>query len=269
MANAQALLASLEYCTSHGIGCFRVNSQILPLKTHPDVGYRIDELPADAEILATFGKCGSMAAANDVRLSFHPDQFVVLNSPREDVVLRSIDELEYQCEVAEWIGADVVNIHAGGAYGDKCAALDRLARGFERLSPRVRERLTLENDDGTYAPAELLTLCRREGVPLVYDVHHHRCLGDGLTIAEATDAAAATWNREPMVHLSSPKEGWTGPGPKRHHDEVDVADFPECWWGRVHTIEVEAKGKEVAVAKLRVDLALRFTKDHISTAAAS
>jgi UV DNA damage endonuclease len=258
--NAEALLASIEYCASHGIGSFRVNSQILPVKTHPEAGYRLEELPTCDQIVDKFVTCGKVAAARNIRLSLHPDQFVVLNSPREEVVSRSIDELEYQSEVAEWIGADVVNIHAGGAYGDKLSALDRLSRNLARLSMRARERLTLENDDVTYAPAELLPLCRRESVPLVYDVHHHRCLGDGLTIEDATEQAAATWNHEPMVHLSSPKEGWAGPGPERHHDEIDVTDFPACWWGRTHTIEVEAKAKELAIAKLTTDLVARFAK---------
>jgi UV DNA damage endonuclease len=256
--NAAALLESLEYCTAHGIGCFRVNSQILPVVTHPQVGYRVEDLPGGWDIVAAFRACGAFAAANQLRLSFHPDQFVVLNSPRADVVERSLADIENQAEVAEWVGADVVNIHAGGAYGDKTAALERFARGLERLAPRARARLTLENDDVTYTVVDLLPLCTREGVPLVYDVHHHRCLGDGFSVEEATAAAAATWNREPMVHLSSPKAGWHGPAPERHHDDIDVADFPACWWGRAMTVEVEAKAKERAIAKLQRELAARF-----------
>lgn len=258
LANAAALLASLEFCAASGIGCFRVNSQILPVATHPEVGYRVAKLPGGAVIEAAFRACGAYAAAHRLRLSFHPDQFVVLNSPREEVVSRSIADIECQCEVAEWVGADVVNIHGGGAYGDKPAALERFVRNLDRLSPRARARLTLENDDTTYTVADLLPLCRRERVPLVYDVHHHRCLGDELSVDEATDAAAATWNREPMVHISSPKEGWDRPAPERHHDEIDVADFPACWRGRKMTIEVEAKRKELAIVRLRRDLESQF-----------
>jgi UV DNA damage endonuclease len=256
--NAAALLESLKFCAAHGIGCFRVNSQILPVATHPQIGYRVENLPGGADIIAAFHACGAFAVTNELRLSFHPDQFVVLSSPRADVVERSLADIENQAEVAEWVGADVVNIHAGGAYGDKTAALERFARSLERLSLRARARLTLENDDVTYHVADLLPLCTREDVPLVYDVHHHRCLGDGLTVEEATESAAATWNREPMFHLSSPKAGWQGPAPERHHDDIDVADFPACWWRRTITVEVEAKAKERAIAKLQRDLAARF-----------
>lgn len=253
-ANADALFAAIECCHRLGIGAFRVNSQILPVKTHPAVGYDVAQLPGGATIIERFQACGRRAAELGVRTSFHPDQFVVLSSPREEVVERSIEDIEYQAEVAEWINADVVNIHGGGAYDSREAALERFARNLGRLSERARTRLTVENDDKTYTPSELLTICRREGVPLVYDVHHHRCCRDELSVEEATEAAISTWNREPMFHLSSPKQGWNGPGPQRHHDFIDVDDVPACWLGRTLTIEVEAKAKERAVLQLRREL---------------
>jgi len=255
LANADALLAALRYCAAHGIGSFRINSQILPLKTHPKLGYKIEELPQAEVIVSRFKLCGDFAASNNLRLSFHPDQFVVLNSLRAEVVDASLRELEYQAEVAEWVGADVLNIHGGGAFGDKTKALDDFARNLERLSPRARSRLTVENDDKVYTPRDLLPLCRATGVPLVYDVHHHRCLGDGLSVEEATDLALGTWRREPMMHVSSPLEGWQGPKPERHHDFIDVADFPAAWVDKTLTVEVEAKAKEAAVLKLRAELA--------------
>jgi UV DNA damage endonuclease len=92
------------------------------------------------------------------------------------------------------------------------------------------------------------------GIPLVYDVHHHRCNPDGLSVEQATKKALATWDREPMFHLSSPIEGRDGPKPERHHDFITITDFPECWRGLDATIEVEAKAKEVAVLKLRKQL---------------
>lgn len=256
-SNAEALAAAIECCACLGIGAFRINSQILPLKTHPEVGYDLRELPEGDAIVDAFRRCGESARALAVRTTFHPDQFVVLSSPRETVVDSSLAEIEYQAEVAKWVGADVINVHAGGAYDSRDAALDRFARHLQRLSPAARERLTVENDDKIYSVEELLPLCRREGVPLVYDVHHHRCRGDSLTVEEATAAAAATWNREPLFHISSPKEGWNGPACHRHHDYIDAADFPACWLNRPLTVEVEAKAKELAVVKLQGDLRLK------------
>ncbi len=254
LENADALMASLQFCADNGIGCFRINSQILPIKTHLNCGYQVDELPEGEEIVRRFRKCGAFVKKHKLRTCFHPDQFVVLNSNRPDVVESSVQELEYQAEVAEWVGADVINIHGGGAYGDRPKALAEFARNLERLSSRVRERLTVENDDKTYTPNDLLPLCKAEDIPLVYDVHHHRCNPDELSIEQATKKALATWNREPMFHISSPLEGWDGRKPERHHDFIDVRDFPECWRRKKLTVEVEAKAKEVAVGRLLTEL---------------
>lgn len=254
LSNAQALHASIGWCAAHDIGCFRVLSQILPLKTHPVQGYHVRDLPQGEEIVRAFQACGELAKDRDVRTCFHPDQFVVLNSPREEVVAASLAELEYQAEVAEWIGADVLIVHGGGAFGDKPAAIERFAANLGRLSDRARSRLVVENDDVTYTPSDLLPLCSAEGLPLVYDVHHHRCLPDRLSVEEATELAIATWDREPLFHISSPIAGWEGAHPRRHHDFIDAADFPACWFDRRLTVEVEAKAKEVAVTELLASL---------------
>ncbi|MEZ6071554.1 MAG: UV DNA damage repair endonuclease UvsE [Pirellulales bacterium] len=252
--NADALGKSLAFCATNQIGCFRINSQVLPLKTHQECGYDMGDLPKGDEIVQRFISCGEFAKTRGIRMSFHPDQFVVLNSPRPEVVDRSVAELEYQAEIAEWVGADVINIHGGGAYGDKTVALSRFATCLPRLSDRVRLRLTIENDDTTYTPADLLPLCAAEGIPLVYDVHHHRCNPDAMSVEEASEQAAATWNREPLFHVSSPLDGWDGTNPKRHDAFVEVSDFPGCWRNRRLTVEVEAKAKERAVLLLKNQL---------------
>ncbi len=257
LENAAALLAALQFCAANGIGCFRINSQILPIKTHPECGYEVGDLPGGDEIVRRFTECGEFARRHHLRTCFHPDQFVVLNSTRPDVVERSVQELEYQAEVAEWVGADVVNIHGGGGIGDKQRALARFVRNLERLSSRIRSRLTVENDDRIFTPADLLPVCRTTGIPLVYDVHHHRCNQDGLSEEEATREAIATWDREPLFHISSPVAGWKGPHPERHHDFIDVKDFPECWTRLNLTVEVEAKAKELAVLNLKKQLRRR------------
>ena len=253
-ANADALQAALVFCARHGIGSFRINSQVLPVKTHPDVGYAVSDLPGAGSIVAAYQACGTFAKRHGLRLTFHPDQFILLSSPDPEITRKSIDDLSYQAEVAAWVNADVLNIHAGGAYGDKPAALTRLAAVIKALPDAVRSRLTLENDDRSYAPADLLPLCRETGTPFVYDAHHHRCLPDGLSVGAVTSQALATWNREPLVHISSPKDGWGSKNPRPHHDFIDIADFPEEWLSLNLTVEVEAKAKEVAVARLRQTL---------------
>ena len=250
-SNAEALLHSLHYCHRARIGCFRVTSQIMPLRTHPTVGYVPEQLPDFPAIFSLFQECRDFAQENAIRLALHPDQFVVLASPNETVVANSMSELAHHGEVAAWIGADVINIHVGGSYGDKCSALERFAQRAACLSDQVRSRLTIENDDVVYNVRDLLPFCMRHGIPLVYDVHHHRCNPDDLTIAEASRLAKKTWNREPLFHISSPKEGWKGPAPRRHHDFINPRDFPDAWLNLNITVEVEAKAKELAVLRLQ------------------
>ncbi len=151
--------------------------------------------------------------------------------------------------------ADVIDIHGGGAHGDKQKALADFALNLDKLSSEVSSRLTVENDDKTYTPSDLLPVYRATGIPLVYDVHHHhRCTPNELSIKGATTQALATWSREPMFRISSPTEGWDGPKPERHHAFIDVADFPKFWRRKTITVEVESRVKEVAVAKLLTEL---------------
>lgn len=255
--NVSNLFLALETVQRLGIGAFRIMSPLFPRMTHPEVGYTLADLPDGADIQQLLDNIRKFAQQNSIRLSFHPDQFVVLSSPHVTVVENSIRELEYQATLAEAAGAEVINVHAGGVYGDKHLALSRFGAVFQGLSETLRSRLTVENDDISYTVRDLLPLCRELAVPLVYDVHHHRCNPDGLTVAEATEQAAETWRavgREQYCHISSPRNGWSSGDPKPHADYIDPVDFPDCWLGREMTVDVEAKAKELAVIKLMADL---------------
>ncbi|MCH9633467.1 MAG: UV DNA damage endonuclease [Chlamydiae bacterium] len=254
-SNLENLLLAIQFCANQGIGSFRINSGLLPIFTHPESGYEIDKLPNALVIRDGFEKARQEAHTHNIRLSFHPDQFVVLNSPREDVVEKSIADLEYQGMMAKLLGADVINIHGGGGYGDKPSALKRFAKNFQKLSQTVQSRLTLENDDKTYTPSDLIPLCKDLNIPLVYDVHHHRCLKDNLSILQATEQALSTWDREPYFHISSPKNGWGNPKYQSHHDFINIKDMPLEWKNiKEFTVDVEAKAKEIAVLKFKRDL---------------
>lgn len=249
--NADALAKAVTWCAEQGIGAFRISSQLFPLVTHPEVGYALEELPTWKGLERRLAAVRELAQARQVRLSFHPDQFVVPGSATPAVVGSSLAELEHHGRMAELVGAEQITLHGGGAQPDKATALGRLERALERLSPRARERIVLENDDRVFTVEDLLPVCARVGLPLLYDVHHHRCLPDRLTIEEATERAAATWGaREPWAHLSSPKGGWTAKQPQIHDDFIRVEDVPRGWLGRRMTVDVEAKAKEQAVLRL-------------------
>jgi len=251
--NASNLYLALETVHRLGIGAFRIMSPLFPRMTHPAVAYCLEDLPEEKDIRQKMEETRIFARNNDIRLSFHPDQFVVLSSPHSQVVANSIRELEYQGMLADAAGADVINIHAGGVYGDKFQTLQRLKDVLPHLSVAVRKRLTLETDDVSYTPRDLLSFCERFSIPFVYDVHHHRCNPDGLSVEQATTLAENSWKdvgQELYSHISSPRNGWQGDNPKPHADYIDPADFPACWLVRKITVDVEAKAKELAVIAL-------------------
>ncbi len=251
-SNAIALAHAISRCRELDIGAFRISSQILPLATHPVSGYRLDALDEDGVIRQSFAAAGHVARSLGIRLSLHPDQFVVLNSTRDDVVTSSVRELDVQGYVAALVGADTITVHVGGMTDGKTAALDRLERNLDRLPDAARERLALENDDRLFAVRDLHPVCTRTSTPLVYDVHHHRCNPDGLDIESATSLAEETWRgREPWMHIASARDGRDAPNPRPHSNYIDAADFPPAWIARNITVDVEAKAKEAAIASLR------------------
>jgi UV DNA damage endonuclease len=89
LESADALFAAIEFCSDNGIECFRVNSRILPVKTHPTCGYSAGDSPDGDEIICIFRERGQFARTYDLRTCFHCDQFVALNSSRPDVVEKS------------------------------------------------------------------------------------------------------------------------------------------------------------------------------------
>lgn len=255
--NLFSLKMALKFCFNTGIKSYRIPSSIFPMYTHPDFAYSLSQLPAVDEILEELSKLKKYAAEKDLRLTMHPDEFVVLNSPRLEVLKNSLRELEYHAEVCELLGADTITIHGGGAYGDKKHALQLLHKNFVQVSPQVLKYLSIKNDDKNYTPEDLMPLVQEFQIPLVLDAHHLRINSGSMSLEEATKVSLKTWNREPLFHISSPQEGWrVGLKLWRHHDYVNPEDFPKEWLKvKKLTVDVEANGLELAVLELMRSLA--------------
>jgi UV DNA damage endonuclease len=270
------LHAILDYLDEIDVRMYRMASNVVPYATHPDLAAFHGQLDECTEDLA---RLGEHARRLDIRLSIHPSQYIVLNAIDLAIAEAAVRELDHQARLLDLLGAGpeaVVVIHAGGAYGDPAAALDRWAHGFERLSPSARRRLVLENDDRVFDLADVLALSSRTGVPVVLDLLHHRILDrDGIGVREALDRAFATWpdGVVPKVHFSSPRrdardvvrrDRQTGerrstsvePLPAQHADYVDAdefADFLAVAEGLRFDIMLEAKQKDNALLRLRDD----------------
>jgi UV DNA damage endonuclease len=126
----------------------------------------------------------------------HPDQFVLINSVRDEVVRRSIAELEYHCRVLDTIGLEKsakIQIHVGGLYGDRESALARFIEVYGSLSEHVRARLTIENDDRLFGLRDCLAIHHKTGIPVLFDTFHHECLNHGERVRDGLKLALTTW----------------------------------------------------------------------------
>lgn len=262
--NVKQLYEALKKCDELNIRAFRILSPLLPLYTHPKYGYTLEDLNCSEELYSLFDSIKRYSLKSNIRTSFHPDQFILLSSSDEKIVDSSIAELNYHAMLAQLIGADAINIHAGGAYGDKTGTIKRLLKNLnDKRLEKVKKYLTFENDDRIYTPEDIKIISQNTGLPFVYDVHHHRCNPDKLNINDATELSINTWRnsgRQPLFHISSPREGWNSNKSQMHSDFIDVNDFPVEWLNLKTdiTLDIEAKSKELAVLKLHREVKEKF-----------
>ncbi|WP_303312611.1 UV DNA damage repair endonuclease UvsE [Hymenobacter sp. BT730] len=207
--NLACLQQILEYNVERGLLFFRIGSGVVPFGSHP-----INTFPWQTHFAAGFRALGEYIQRHNMRVSFHPDQFVVLNSPDAGIVERSIQELVYQGSMLDLMGLDStakLQIHAGGLYGDKEAALTRWVATYKRLPEAVKARLVVENDDRLYSLRDCIQLNDTVGVPVLFDNLHHECLNNGEPMALALQQAAATWHPTqdgpPMMDYSAQAPG--------------------------------------------------------------
>jgi UV DNA damage endonuclease len=202
------------------------------------------------EIKSELKKAGDFAKFWDMRINSHPGPFVVLTSPKEEVVKNAIADLELHAKIFDMMGLSKthynnINIHCNGVYGDKKSAMDRFIQNFKRLSPSVRKRLTVENDDkaSMYSVLDLMYIHKHTNIPIVFDYHHHQFCTGGLTEEEALKLASATWPNgiTQEVHYSEAREGNK---PQAHADYIK--QLPNTY-GLDLDIMVEAKAKELAI----------------------
>ncbi|TGE14356.1 UV DNA damage repair endonuclease UvsE [Hymenobacter elongatus] len=192
--NLLCLQRILAYNVVQGLRFFRISSGIVPFGSHP-----INTYPWQTRFAAEFRAIGSYVQAQGIRISFHPDQFVVLNSLNPDIVQRSIAELEYQGSMLDLMGLDTtakLQIHVGGLYGDRESAIERFIATYRELPEMVRRRLVIENDDRLFSLRDCLRVHEAVGIPILFDNFHHECLNHGEPMAEALRLAAATWHPE-------------------------------------------------------------------------
>tara|TARA_R110000796_G_scaffold126793_6_gene241800 strand:+ start:2255 stop:3175 length:921 start_codon:yes stop_codon:yes gene_type:complete len=254
LQNVRDLFLIVQWNTRNDIKVFRMSSDIFPWMSE----YELVDLQDWQKIQNILKAIGKHANDNDVRLSFHPGPFNILASPRQDVVDKTIKELNQHCFILDTMGLEIsrkhkVNIHIGGAYGDKVSATNRWIDNFFLLSESAQKRLTIENDDkpNLYAVEDLVHISDKTGCPIVFDFHHYDCHPGVLTKEDALLAALETWPKDivPMTHFSSSRKIY-------EDDSVKVVAHADYLYEQIpftdkYTFDcvLETKMKEVARSK--------------------
>ncbi|AXI08103.1 UV DNA damage repair endonuclease UvsE [Oceanobacillus zhaokaii] len=259
----------LYYNIAHEIDIYRFSSTLVPLATHPEVMW---------DFLTPFKneweEIGNIVKHFNLRVSFHPNQFTLFTSPREEVTINAIISMDYHFKMLNAMNVldtGLINIHIGGAYGDKAKSLNRFYKNLKKLPKEIKKHMTLENDDKTYDVQETLLACEKENIPMVLDYHHYMANNVENDLANYLNRIFNTWNNVdivPKVHISSPKSE----NAYRSHADFVSLDFVLPFLkmakelNQDFDIMIEAKQKNLAMQKLVEDIAAIRGVKRISSA---
>lgn len=254
--NLDCLHQMLLFNHDHNILFFRISSDIIPFASHP-----VLTIDWKNHFKKTLRNIGKYIQKNNMRVSMHPDQFIVLNSKRQEVVHRSIQELVYHAVFLDALGLDSsakIQLHIGGVYGEKEESMNRFVTHYDLLPENVRKRLVIENDERSYTVQDCLQIGSQSNIPVLVDVLHHQINHQHTSVNHLIQMAAATWKSAdgiPMIDYSTQeKNEKTG----KHATHINSNDFSQLL-NELESIDVdimlEIKDKEksaleaVAIAK--------------------
>ena len=255
--NLHTLQEMMAYNQRHKIELFRISSDLIPFGSSP-----VNSVLWWEEFQELFFEIGKIIRAGKIRVSMHPGQYTVLNSPNREVVNRAILDLDYHCKVLDCLGTDSTSkiiLHIGGVYEDRQSAIERFKQNYQLLSPQVKRRLVIENDDRSFCAQEVLEIAKELGIPMIFDVFHHEVLPsiENKSIQAWVENVSTTWKKEDgtqKIHYSQ-----QNPDKKAgaHSETICLAQFIDFF----HQVEnqnmdimLEVKDKNVSALKCKLAL---------------
>lgn len=249
--NLSSLENLVDYNIRNGILLFRISSDIIPFGSSP-----VNQLEWWNIFGEDFDRIRNKIRASGMRVSMHPGQYTVLNSPDEGIVQRAVADLEYHNRFMECLGATSENkiiLHLGGVYGEPVKAKERFLRNYSTLSDSIKEKLVLENDDRSYTICDVLETAMKAEIPVVYDNLHNSVKGCGSSddvvwIRECH----STWKERDgrqKIHYSQQDMNRQ---PGAHTGTIGVDEFLEFYDGLEDydiDIMLEVKDKNVSAIK--------------------
>jgi len=255
LQNVKDLKTYVLWNNEFRVKLFRLSSQIFPWMTE----YQLSDLKDYLEICDIMLEIGNIATNANQRLTMHPGPYNCLASPNPKVVEKTIKELNRHSEQFDMMGYDPspynkINIHVGGAYGDKKSTLKRFIENFKLLNENTKKRLVIENDDSPneFSVKDLFDgVYQHIGIPITFDYFHHTFNTGGLTEEEALKMASITWpdGITQCCHYSESRRKEKLDESIRPQAHSDIIYNKIKTYGLNPDIVIEAKLKEQAIFK--------------------
>lgn len=249
-SNLDCLRRTLEFNVANGILGFRISSDLVPFASHP-----VNTVDWHVRFAREFAEIGAFMRQHDLRISMHPGQYTLINSPNDLTFERSVAELAYHARVLDALGLDTrhkIQIHVGGVYGEKPASIRRFVARFALLPAEVQRRLAIENDDRLYTVEDCLAIHAQIGTPVIFDNLHFALLNNGEPLREAFARANRTWGEPdgtPMIDYSAQSSEKRSGAHAESLDEADFRRFIEQVRAYPFDLMIEIKDKQASALR--------------------
>lgn len=259
VSNIKKLQSILPRINQEGVKSFRLSSNYFPL--HDSVN---DLLINNEQIINICKEIGKFAIDNKIRLTMHPDQFVVLSSKNENVIATAKRMLAHHAWILDMMGLPETTYYAINIHGGVKGETNTLVKETNSLPSNIKNRLTFENDERAYSVKDLYKVYEQTGVPIVCDTHHHSFNEDGLDVNQALDVSMSTWGKiKPLTHLSNTEPGSEqGSFNERRKHSNYIHTIPEYQKELNNSekidIDFEAKMKQLAIFKAVKELGINL-----------
>jgi len=250
--NLNSLENIIDYNIKNRIKLFRISSDLIPFGSNP-----INNLEWWNIYISRFVKIGEKIRIGGIRVSMHPGQYTVLNSPREEVVDRAIEDLNYHAKVLDCLSVGTehkIVLHIGGTYGDKEQAINRFVKNYQRLNDTVKKRLVVENDDKSYNIGDVLKIGKILNIPVIFDNLHNEINHSDIhrDYKYWIDECKKTWDKSDgyqKIHYSQ-----QNPIKKRgsHSESIMINEFMDFYKNLNRNdldIMIEVKDKNISAIK--------------------
>ena len=263
--NLLGIIETIKWNHENNIRFYRMSSDFAPHITNPNLILEKDrndftKLAYSIEsIVPTLEYLGKKIKEYNIRVTFHPDLFNVLNSDKPEVVIRTYRDLYFHTLILDTMklsNDSVIVLHGGGVYGNKPKYMQKWVENYEKLPENIRNRVVLENDETSYSIEDVLEINKKTQVPIVFDVFHHYCHDlysknknikyNPISITQALNKCLKTWkNRHMKIHISEQSDMNTFGA---HSDYVKTIPEEILEFSKNHDlyVMVEAKKKELA-----------------------